>query len=411
VGSRLRVLYFGPGDSALVRGRIAPFADRLDARWVASSDVPDAWRRRHPQVPVHRLPRRPLRRLPLGLRTADYLAEAAAVVARFRPHVIHVHYAAPLDALALLPIRRTPLVVTVMGGDVLDDQVPRPWPLDGLVRGLLGRAAAVTIKSTFLGEACRRLGAPPGRLRLVRWGVDTARFTPGAAGDAGAVDGAADGSSAGTVDGSTAEDREASRRAARGRLRASAGVDLGAGPVLLSSRALRPLYQHHAVVSATAALPAEARPTLVFTRSAEDPVTTRLVAAQAAAAGVRAVVLPAQAPEAMPDLYRASDACASVPRSDGLPQTLLEALACQVPVVTLDLPAYRELPFAADAHLRVAHDGAGPDPSGLAAAIEAALSRRPRPGLDAARTWIQAHAEREDSLAQVLNLYRELGRS
>jgi glycosyltransferase involved in cell wall biosynthesis len=44
----------------------------------------------------------------------------------------------------------------------------------------------------------------------------------------------------------------------------------------------------------------------------------------------------------MPALYGLSDVVVSVPTSDGLPQTLFEAMACALPAVLGDLPAYAE---------------------------------------------------------------------
>ena len=41
-------------------------------------------------------------------------------------------------------------------------------------------------------------------------------------------------------------------------------------------------------------------------------------------------------------LYQAADAVISVPESDGLPSSVLEAMACGVPVVVSDLPGPRE---------------------------------------------------------------------
>src|SRR5690606_16530333 len=134
-------------------------------------------------------------------------------------------YASQLDALALALPSRVPVVVTVYGADVLEEQIRRPLPLDLLVRGLFARAAAVTVKSPFLADCCRALGAAPDRLHLVPWGLDVARFRPAA--------------------------RDAAREA----------LGLPAGPLLLSPRSLHPLYGHELVLEAAQRL--EPRPTVV----------------------------------------------------------------------------------------------------------------------------------------------------
>ncbi|HET6898525.1 MAG TPA: glycosyltransferase, partial [Vicinamibacteria bacterium] len=50
---------------------------------------------------------------------------------------------------------------------------------------------------------------------------------------------------------------------------------------------------------------------------------------------------------AMPSLYSLADVVVSVPSSDGLPQSLFEAMACAAPIVLGRLPVYEE----------VVHDG------------------------------------------------------
>jgi glycosyltransferase involved in cell wall biosynthesis len=354
---------------------VAPFLDRFEVLWVTTEPLPPEWLARHPGLRQARLPRPLLRRLPrrLFLHTADYLLEVSdLILRRFRPDLVHVHYLSQLDALALYPHRRrVPLVVSLMGADVLEDQVPRPLGLDLVVRAVLRRAGAVTAKSEFLAERARALGAWPERVHRVPWGVDLARF------------------------------RALDRAEARARLGLPADAQ-----VLLSSRALQPLYNHLPLLEAVAAL--AARPLLVFTRAAEAPAHAEEVAARARALGLATRVLPAQAPEDMPWLYAAADAVASLPASDGLPQTLLEALACARPVLALDLPAYAELPFPADALARVAQRGGRPDPDALRGALDLVLAARARPGLAEARAWIEREASFAASVARVGELYERL---
>ena len=149
-------------------------------------------------------------------------------------------------------------------------------------------------------------------------------------------------------------------------------------------------------------------PELVVTRHAELPDYAAAVRARARELGLTLHVLDPLPGERMPDLYAAADACVSIPASDGLPQTLLEALACLRPTVALDLDAYRELPFAADACLKVPHRGGRPALDALAAGLARALEQEPRPGLEVAERWVRAEASLEASLERVDALYREL---
>lgn len=373
--ARPRVLYLGPGHSPLARARVAPFLDQVEALWVTTEPIPPAWLAAHPRLRALQLPRPALRRLPRGLflHTADYLLEVSdLILRRFRPDLVHVHYLSQLDALALYPHRkRIPILVSLMGADALEDQVPRPLALDLVVRAVMRRAAGVTAKSDFLARRAQALGAWPERVHRVPWGVDLERF------------------------------RALDRAEARARL----GLP-PEGAVLLSSRALQPLYNHLPLLEAAAAL--APRPRLVFTRAAEDPRHAAQVEARARALGLEATFLPPQAPGDMPWLYAAADAVASLPASDGLPQTLLEALACARPVVALDLQAYLELPFDRQALVRVPHTEGRPDPGALRAGLLEVLAPGPRPGLTAARAWIEREASFQDSVARVREVYARL---
>lgn len=373
----MRVLFLGPGHNGIARGRVAPFLDDegLEALWISTEPFPEAFLSRYPRLRVAVLPRTRLRESRLArrlfLHTADYLAEVALIVRRFRPDLIHVHYLSQLDALALQAVRRVPLVVTVMGADVLAEQVPRPLPIDLAVRRILRRAAAVTAKSRFLAQACRALGAR--NVLHVPWGIDTARFQPGA----------------------------------RDEARQALGLDPGRR-WLVSCRALQPLYNHAPLLEALGQL--SDPPALAFVRHAPAPAYAERLERRAAELGLEARWLPPQPNAAMPRLYAAADLVASLPASDGLPQTLLEAMACERATLSLDLEAYRELPFGPAALTRVAHREGQPDPAALLSALRQALEPNPARGeaLSAARQWVRENAELSESVARVRALYRSL---
>ncbi len=372
----MRLLALGPGHSPFLRDCLAPFATEADIT-VVTTTPPSAALAAAP-LDVVRLPRPALRRLPrrLFVHTLDYVAEVwDLALRRVRPDVVHLHYVSQLDALALLPLLRLrprlPLVLTVWGADVLEDQVPLPWPMSRVVRGLFRRADAVTAKTRFLGARCAALGARPERIHIVPWGLAPGLFRPG--------------------------DRAAARRAL--------GLP-GDVTILASTRTLHPLYQHAVVIDA-AARQLDV-PTVVMTRAAGDPRHADELAARARERGVPLVLLDPLPATRMAELYAAADAVVSVPASDGLPQTLLEALACGRPVVTLDLEAYRELPFAEDAVVRVPHAGGVADATPLAAGIGRALEARARPGLAEARRWIDDELSWDRSVDAVRTIYRAL---
>src|SRR5207245_2918823 len=97
-----------------------------------------------------------------------------------------------------------------------------------------------------------------------------------------------------------------------------------------------------------------------------DPDYRRRIEERATALGVRAHVrfLGTVPAEAMPSLYAAADVVASVPFSDGLPQSVFESMAAGTPVVVGDLAAYDGVFVDGQTALRVALQ-----PAAIAAAV------------------------------------------
>jgi glycosyltransferase involved in cell wall biosynthesis len=233
----------------------------------------------------------------------------------FDPDLVHLHYAGGrLGTLTLLSGIR-PLVVTVMGGDVLPEQ--HPGGLSRLqrrtTRRILREADLVLVKADALRPVVTRLGAAPENVETVRWGVDPAVFKP---------------------------DPEAA---------AGQRARLGLAPadrVILSPRLLKELYNVHLVVEA---LPLVLRDipsaVLVITEYGADPVYRRHLEQRTRELGIADRVRFAGRVDhgQMPALYSLADVAVSVPSSDGLPQSHFEAMACGCPLVTGRLEVYREV--------------------------------------------------------------------
>lgn len=243
------------------------------------------------------------------------LLSTIKAVCRSPADLVHVHYAASLGGWVFSASgRREPLVVTVMGGDILDAE---QYPLSGLARWmtrqLLHRADWITAKSSLLTETLTARHIPADRIETIVWGVDTTRFRPDPMARAQA-----------RTDWKIAADAE----------------------VILSPRMLRPFYNILMVLDAFAAI-ARQRPkaVLVLTEYGAEPDYRTSLAKHAIACGIdeRVVWAGAVAPEAMPNLYLMSDLVVSLAPSDGFPQTILEALACGRPCVATRLERYGEL--------------------------------------------------------------------
>ena len=251
---------------------------------------------------------RPIR----GLRSLSLLLSVPGLIRSCRPDVVHVHFAYnPLAWMAAVADRH-PLVVSVMGGDVLFDEQGRPTPSGRrLTLRLLESADLITSKSDFLIGVLDRLGGFGAKTIKVVWGVDLKHF----------------------------------RRVDAGSLRTA----LGLGPedrVILSPRILQRFYNVHEIVEAmprvVAAIP-DAR--LLITEYQADPVYRAEISRRVEALGLgEHVRFVGSVPhDEMPQHYSLADVTVAVPPSDGLPQTLLEGMACGAPSILSRLPRYEEL--------------------------------------------------------------------
>ncbi|HET8630278.1 MAG TPA: glycosyltransferase [Thermomicrobiales bacterium] len=124
----------------------------------------------------------------VGLRGSAYLAAPSALAAsaaacarlarRVRPDLLVAHWVIPNGPPAALVARaaRLPLVVSLHGSDVF--LAERKRPLARAARVALRAAAAVTACSPDLAARAAPLGADPARSRVIPYGVDPDRFRP-----------------------------------------------------------------------------------------------------------------------------------------------------------------------------------------------------------------------------------------
>jgi glycosyltransferase involved in cell wall biosynthesis len=220
-------------------------------------------------------------------------ARASVEALRERVDVIDAHYFYPdgVAAVALGRRLRKPVVVTARGTDlntIPEHALPRRQILDA------ARAAAglVTV-SEALRDRLVELGVERGQVHVLRNGVDLARFAP-------------------------APDRDA--------VRSRLGVT---GVVLLAVGNLVPEKDHALAIAALAKL---ADATLLV--AGDGPLRAELEQ-RAARAGVASRVrfLGSVPQGALVDYYNAADALVLTSRREGMPNVVLEALACGTPVV------------------------------------------------------------------------------
>jgi glycosyltransferase involved in cell wall biosynthesis len=293
---------------------------------------------------------------------------------RCRPDVVHVHYAYSLYGWAAGLLGCRPLVVTVMGGDVLFEEQGSPTPIGKwLTLELLSKADYITSKSYHLTEILDRFGGFAQKTERILWGIPVETF----------------------------------RRVDASSLRQRLGI-VAQRRVILSPKILRPLYRVDLVVEAMA-LVRESCPDaiLLLTEYMPDTDYRTAIKRRIDELGLAEHVLFCGEVDhaEMPAYYSLAEICVAVPSSDGLPQTLLESMACGTPNILSRLPRYEEI---------VRHEESAyfvePNPADIADGIlrlltEPALHRRIS---DRARKIVYAEANFAEQTARVEHRYQEL---
>jgi glycosyltransferase involved in cell wall biosynthesis len=290
------------------------------------------------------------------------------LVREIRPEILHAHY---LTRFGWQAVRSGfhPYVVTGWGSDLLLDPHrslrARLW-----ARVALRGATLVTTPSNQLAEVAVTLGASRARVHRIPFGVDTREFIPSASRDEIGELGLAD------------------RR------------------ILFSPRAVRPLYRQEVVVAALAELPEDV--VLVMSGRNADAAYLAGLRRQAIDLGVtdRVRVIDEISRPLMTNLFQAAEAIVSVPSSDGMPASILEAMACATPVIATDLAGPREAlgPLA---------DGLLIPAESASATLVAALTRlleMPDGERRALREALRRRAEEEFDYVEAMSAMEELYR-
>ncbi len=236
----------------------------------------------------------------------------AGAIRRCRADVVHVHFAYNYHGWLAGLLGCRPLAVTVMGGDILFEEQGNPTPAGKfLTLFLLHQADYITSKSDYLITVLDRLGGFGRKAERIIWGVSLSAF----------------------------------RRMNADDLRAQLGI----GPdrrVVLSPKILQRFYRIDRIVEAMAHV-ARAVPhaLLLVTEYGADPAYRSEIQARIQELGLQDHVkfCGHVSYSQMPRFYNVAEMTVAVPSSDGLPQTLLEGMACEVPSVLGKLPRYLEI--------------------------------------------------------------------
>lgn len=278
--------------------------------------------------------------------------------------LIDAHYLYP-DGVAASWLGRhlgLPVVATARGSDVT--QLPDFAAPRRLILRAIAEVDALITVSAGLRDALVGLGAPPGKVTVLRNGVDLDAFRP------------------------------ADRVATRARL----GLE---GPTLLSVGHLIERKGHDRVVAAMPRLPGW-RLLIV----GDGPERGRL-AALAAGLGVadRVSLLGSRPHAELPAIYTAADALVLASSREGWANVLLEAMACGTPVVASPIPGNPEVVRSRPAGVIMPAN----TPEGVAAGV-LDLAASP-PSRAATRAYAEGFGWEETSAGQLALFRRVLERA
>ncbi|HEY2433691.1 MAG TPA: glycosyltransferase family 4 protein [Vicinamibacterales bacterium] len=275
---------------------------------------------------------------PLALASGWF--KAMRVAQKRRATVLHGHWVVPGGLIAAAAGLSRPLVVSLHGSDVFVAE--RSRLVRQAARGVFHRAGFVTACSADLAARAAGLGAATDRLEVVPYGVDSVRFRPSAE--------------------------------VRARLRASAGIDAAEPVVVTAGRLVRKKGFEYLI----AALPLMAASVRLVIAGGGDLDAELRERATAAGVASRVRFLGDVTQDEVADWFAAADV-AVVPsvrddsgNVDGLPNTVLEALASATPVVATSAGGIGSVVEDGDTGVVVPER----DPASLARAITGLLADR-----------------------------------
>jgi glycosyltransferase involved in cell wall biosynthesis len=352
VENRLRHFLAATGGSATVVAPVpwVPPGLRSHPRYRALTEVSahevrhglDVW---HPRYPA--IPKVGMTAAPALLYAAARRRVAALIRAGARFDVIDAHYFYPDGVAAGLLARELglPFVVTGRGTDL--NLIPRYPAPRAMIRWTAARAAGLVTVCDALRQDLAGLGVDPGRVRVLRNGVDLETF----------------------------------RRDETGRARWRAQLGIGDAPVVASVGHLIARKGHDLAIRALAELPA--RTQLLIAGTGPEEASLRALA-RGLGVAARVHFLGAVAHERLREVYSAADALVLASSREGWPNVLLESLACGTPVVATAVNGTPEVVRDPVAGVVVEERTA----DALAQALRALLAARPRPG--AVRAYAEA---------------------
>lgn len=360
----MKLCFIGPAHSVHTQRWLAAFVGR--GHQVHLVTLPDE-SVTLPGVTVHPLPQGPAK-----LRFGRWVLGLRGILAAIQPDLLHAHYLTRYGWLAGASGFR-PLVVSAWGTDAYID--PERSRVSRITANwLLRRADRVIADAEDLRKRLISLGAPPARLSVVQWGVDTEGFKP-----------------------------DLDTKALRAKL------SLEQGPVILSTRGLMPNYNQDIMLQAMpAVLEAAPQAKLIIKYNTDQPAYRDTVYRLAETLGLGAAVrfVTSASYTEMATYYALADVFVSIASSDSTPVSLLEAMACGATPVVSDLAAIREWITDGENGLLVSPRDCAALAGALVRALTSAAWRTNVRMLN--RAIIEERADHQREMARVEQLYADL---
>lgn len=240
------------------------------------------------------------------INTISYMLQVKKLIEKIKPDILHAHYISGYGVIGALTGFH-PFVATCWGSDILIS--PTKSKISKFfVKYALKHTDLVTLDSYYLREIAISYGAPIDNSYIIQWGVDTNTFKP-----------------------------------INSSIKAELGVDNNC-PIVISTRSFEPIYNIDIIIKSIPFVLKEEPDTKFILKNGYGTKGPELIDLARKLGVLNSIIFIDKMLDhsKMSYLLNASDIFVSVPSSDGTSVSLLEAMACRLPVIVSDLPANRE---------------------------------------------------------------------
>lgn len=254
-------------------------------------------------------------KLPVLIRNATFPLKVASIyriktlIKKMEPDILHAHYVTNYGLFGAL-CNFNPFVITAWGSDILI--VPESRLISAIKRYIatytLKKADSVTCDAEHMKETMKRLGVPEEKIKLIYFGIDTRRFSPGQKSE---------------------------------KLKVRLGVYNS--PTIITLRNLRPVYDVESLIKSVPLVLKEI-PESKFIIAGKGPEEERLKELAKSLGVSDSVKFIGFIPnDELPEYLNSMDVYVSTSLSDaGLAASTAEAMSCGLPVIVTDVADNKE---------------------------------------------------------------------